>query len=342
ATQQDLPPGAVENVCRQLEEALFLDSPHFQAFMKEVEEEYASSPLRTASCAGSVYPVNVAELTRTLQAMIDHAPLSEAARWDSPGVVRGAIAPHIDYERGHDGYGQTYRELCSIPKPKVVVILGTAHRPLAHRYSLTRKDFETPLGVLPNATAVTERLARSGEADLFEGEIAHLYESSIELQVPFLQHIWGPGISIVPVLCGSLADEIESGFDPCLTAETASFTRVLGEIAREQDGGLFLLASADLSHVGAAFGEERELDGAYLQEVEAVDRAYLSACLAGDAKGSIRELFGHKNRTGICSAACLHALLTALAPCEGRLLGYHQAANREIQNAVTFGAAIYR
>ena len=66
------------------------------------------------------------------------------------------------------------------------MIIGTAHAGLEHVFSVTDKDFETPLGVVAVDRAITDRL-RAAVPDYFSEEVAHLSEHAIEFQLPFLQ-----------------------------------------------------------------------------------------------------------------------------------------------------------
>ena len=62
--------------------------------------------------------------------------------------------------------------------------------------------------------AVVDRLAAAagGRGDL--EDYCHAVEHSIEFQVVFLQHRYGPGVRIVPVLCGPFCDGPRDGRRP--------------------------------------------------------------------------------------------------------------------------------
>ena len=86
------------------------------------------------------------------------------------------------------------------------VIIGTSHHS-THRYTATRKHFQTPLGITPTDHDYLDRLARHYGAGLFEDEwLAHFPEHSIELEVVFLQYLYERirPIRIVPIVVGSL------------------------------------------------------------------------------------------------------------------------------------------
>src|SRR6185312_14050586 len=63
--------------------------------------------------------------------------------------LRGILSPHIDFHRGGPVYTWSYKELVEQSDADTFVILGVAHQYCARRFALTRKDFETPLGLVP-------------------------------------------------------------------------------------------------------------------------------------------------------------------------------------------------
>ncbi len=178
--------------------------------------------------------------------------------------------------------------------------------------------------------------------DLRAGELDHLHEHSIELQVAWLQHLFGAeSFKIVPLLCP----------DPCGLTGTApldgrgvdlrEFARALGALVDEDDADTLLVAAADLSHVGAAFGEERRLDSAYCSEVRELDQRGLACIQNADPEGWLRHFSLRGNPTNVCSAGCIFALATALADAEVTLLGYHQAVDQATQTCVTCSAVAF-
>jgi AmmeMemoRadiSam system protein B len=337
-TGEPAPAEALSHILETLEEALFLESPRFRAHRERVESAFAAETVRESTCAGSVYPAEPAALTAFLERSLRGAPEPETAPPPSAVLPAGVVAPHIDHLRGAPGYGQVYRLLARFPAPDTVVILGTAHRPAPGPFVLTRKAFRTPLGEVANDEEATAALAAALPGDAYAGEFAHGQESSVELQLPFLQHVWGEGVAVAPVLCAPLPEASGTeGDDAARRALAAALRRLLAE----RGPRLLLLASADLSHVGRHFGEPRPLDEALKAETEAVDREYLAACGRGEAAASRAVLEAHGNRTGICSAACLHTLLAALEPRPGLLLGYHQAVSPEMQQLVSYAALVY-
>ena len=94
------------------------------------------------------------------------------------------------------------------------MVLGTSHAGRPDRLGLTRKPFETPLGTARTEVGLVDRLAE-GCGDAVEMEdYCHATEHSIEFQVLCLQHVFGAGVRILPILAGPYAHALLSGTAP--------------------------------------------------------------------------------------------------------------------------------
>lgn len=341
-----LPMETLKTLLDTLDEALFLDNERYRLHHDTLHQTFAAATVRPSTSAGSAYPESPAALHAELDRMLQSAPPPEvegrATNAPRP-APRGAIAPHIDYERGGDSYAQVYRELAAFGRPDAVLVLGTAHAEMRNRFACTRKGFALPGGVLPCAQeAMDQLLTRCAPvADFLVDEFAHRSEHSIELQLPWLRHIWGD-IPILPVLTGSMHDFLQAP-GAFHTAQTDPQIAVFVDAVCALAAGmrLTLLASADLAHIGPRFDDPREVDAGFLQEVADADRAYLDAVIRGDAISGLSSLAAHADAYHVCGAGCIHVLNRILGNVEGRLLGYHQAHSPEMRQAVTYAGILF-
>lgn len=324
-------------IVTRLEESLFLDGPVFEAHCRRLLEQYRSAPARMVCDPRSLGLGGGAEA-------VFGPVLAEASPAAGDGRIVGVIAPHLDYPRGRPCYGRAYAALANQDPPDRVVILGTNHFGLGSASSVvaTGLDFATPLGTTRTDRAFLERIeAHCG--DLRRHEYDHVREHSVELQVCWLQHLFGPdGFTIVPFLCP----------DPCGPTGTAprdghgvdlgDFAHLLGEEIAGDGQRTIIIAGADLSHIGMFFGDNRRVDGAFLAEVQARDQAILRCIERGDA-AAVRECVAKdENPTRVCSTGCMFALMTALPDARANVLGYHQAVTAAMQNCVTCAAVVFR
>jgi len=330
-------------VIRSLDDHLLLDSPRFADRRAEVEAEFRRARARPAFLAGQGYPAEPEALRRqldgyfTVQDGPGETPPSPAA-----AGLAGLVVPHIDFARGGPCYAWGYRELEGAPPADRFLILGTVHAPILRPFALTRKDFETPLGVVETDQEFMDRLlAGAGEGYLGE-EVAHRGEHSIEFQAVFLRHRLPAAhpVRIVPILCGSFHRFVEERRSPGEAPEIEAFVAILREAMATLGGRTVILASADLAHVGPRFGDPRAITPGQLREVGEADREMLAAVEAGDAEAFYRAVSRDGDRRRICGLPPIYTLLRLLPGASGRLLRYSQWADP--QGTVTFAAvALY-
>jgi AmmeMemoRadiSam system protein B len=319
-TGQRLPPGQVESLVQQLDQALFLDSPKFEAAQSDALREYRAGASRLAVLAGQAYPADPAELRAALGAF-DHGESYCAA---TP-MPRGVVSPHIDYHRGGDIYAKTWRQAAgAVRHSDLVVIFGTDHSGSAGQITLTRQSYATPLGILPTATAIVDRLAEAiGAVDAFAEELHHRNEHSIELAAVWVRAMANdPPPDVVPILCGSF-HEFSEGIAEPRTYER--FTRLLASLKDATAGRrVLVVAAADLAHVGPAFGDSRPLKGADKKRLAAADERLLESVRIGDAAGFFDQLRAERDQRKVCGLPPIYLMLRYLGQSDGTIVGYDQ------------------
>ena len=328
---QPLAPEQFDRLLATLDEALLLDNERFAQAYAARQAAYRAAPVRESR---DRYPD-----AHALRSEIEQMLAGGAGACG--GEVRGIIAPHLDYRRGGPCYAQAYGALRQAGPAQRYVILGTNHAGRARSVVATRKDFQTPLGLVTTDRAFIERIEKRLGGPICEDEFDHDVEHSVELQVHVLQVCADQRrFEIVPVLCP----------DPCgPTAQPAGdsrgpdlddFADALGELIAEADRPTVVIAGADLSHVGQRFGDPERLTREFLEQVERRDRVLLSLLEQGKEGEFVEALRVAGNPTRICSAGCVYAALRALPNRACRVLAYHQAADFETQTNVSCVAAV--
>ncbi len=322
-----LGPAELKALLDALSEAGFLEGPGRDAQRIRALKEYRAQPARPPSCAGAVYPADPDELRRTLDELLT-LPAEAPAAPAPPRPVRLLVAPHIDYGRGAAGYAHAYRALGGTDAD-LFVVFGTAHTTPPHLFTLTRLDHDTPLGpVRTDASAVKALVEALGEEELFEDELAHREEHSVELQLVLLAHLVKRPFTVLPVLCSSISADRDPGL------ATAAF---LGALARAVAGRkVCYVAGADLAHVGPMYGDPRPASRRELAALADEDRRTLELFCAGDAAAFHRDAVRHDDRRRICGTAPLYAALRA-SGARPRLLHYEQWTDGI--DSVSFAAA---
>lgn len=324
----------LDTLLKRLDEACFLEGVSFDQHYQKLLEDYRTSGIRTMRDAVEL------GITNGSGDLFDQM-LSEAEKVELTGPIRGLVAPHLDYPRGRCGYAAAYATLRNRPVPQRVIVLGTNHFGRSTSVVTTANDFETPLGRTQTDRSLIDTL-EAGCGSLRQYELDHLREHSIELQIAWLQHLFGASnfqvaAFLCPDPCGPTGTKPHDGDG----VDLQDFAVALREVLDQDTQDTLILAGADLSHVGAAFGDDRELNDEYLAEVRRHDHKALEQLEKHGAE-SLRDCVAEaNNRTNICSVGCIYALSTVLPDAQVTLLKYHQAVDLETQTCVTCAALAF-
>ena len=315
-----------------LDEALLLEGDRFEGHCRRLREDFADAPVRRATSAGGSYPAEAEALRVFLDEILASAELPASTSRD----LRGLIAPHIDHPRGRRSYADAYAALAHAEPADLFVLLGTSHAPTTERFALTRKDFETPLGVARTDVDVVDALLERSSCDLLADEFVHRAEHSIELELVFIQHLCeqaGRAFKIVPILCGSFPDA-----SPDALPGVVEVIDALRDLMNDAGRRVVIVAGADLAHVGPRFGGEQRVTPRMLADLERVDRETLAFVEGGDADGFFAFVMRDENARNICSVASVYLSVKALEPCAPTLLRYEQWSDDDGASCVTFAA----
>lgn len=314
------------SVAETLDKHGFLNSDKFHKIRRKVRNDYASKSLRSAYLAGKSYPADLAELKIFLEGQF----LREGSCGKIPVMsrtkktLRCLIAPHIDLHRGGHSYGWAYSHLSKFQCPETVLIFGVAHAAPPAPFILTRKNFETPFGIIHADLDGIERLTKVCEWDPYEYELSHRTEHSIEFQVLMLSYLFGTRCKIIPVLCGMFGDELHC--DPEQNDDIQKFLDECRMLLEERGDSMLVICGADFAHVGQRFGDPFEIEPEIISNVESRDREDLNYALAGNADAFFKSVMKDDNKRRVCSLNNIYSALKVLPnPKSGELLHYGYA-----------------
>jgi len=181
--------------------------------------------IREPVVAGKFYPESPDELRAMIASFVD----SEAEKEN----VLGLIMPHAGYIYSGAVAGAAISRVKFKP---TFIIIGPNHTGRGSPLSIMSEGkWKTPLGEV-GIDSILARKLLSLSRYLQEDDVAHEYEHSIEVQLPFLQY-FQPDIKIVPIVVAYGEIEIcqELG---------QNIARALRELNQEA----VILASSDMSH----------------------------------------------------------------------------------------------
>ena len=251
------------------------------------------------------------------------------------------ISPHIDPRRGGAAYAHGYAELLTRERPELVVILGTSHFGVGPQlFTATRKDYATPLGVVRTDREFVERLAgRYKDGDLFEQELVHRNEHSIEFQELFLAWALGTiGYQVVPILVGSFHEMILSGETPACDARVGGFLEALRGELEAESRRVLIIAGVDFAHVGKKFGDPFSVDDKVAQWIKQEDLALIENIKRGDPEGFFADVAKDRDARKICGLSPMYTQLELLRDHRARLLMHDIAMEPQTESAVSFAS----
>ena len=152
------------------------------------------SKIRKPAVAGQFYPSSSQELKNRIETLID----KKAEKSD----VIACMLPHAGYMYSGAVAAQTVSRINIKNK---IILLGPNHTGYGRAYSImTDGIWQTPLGEIKiDSNLAKSMLSRSRYLE--EDSLAHTYEHSLEVELPFLQY-FKPDFEIVPIIV--LSEEI--------------------------------------------------------------------------------------------------------------------------------------
>jgi len=150
-------------------------------------------------------------------------------------AIVGLVCPHAGYMYSGPVAAHAYYNLAADGKPDSVVLFGPNHLGRGSALALMRDGvWRTPLGDVEIDT-VTANLILKESSIIDVDDSAHAYEHSIEVQLPFLQYLYGSAFKFVPI---------------CFLMQDLESSREVGRaVAKALSGknGL-VIASTDMTH----------------------------------------------------------------------------------------------
>jgi AmmeMemoRadiSam system protein B len=251
--------------------------------------------MRPPAVAGSWYPAAEAPLRATVISYL-------AKVEDTPtGDIVAIITPHAGLRYSGAVAAHAYRAVTGRAYD-VAVLVGPSHHVGFDGVAIyPRGAFDTPLGPVPVAAGVADRLMSA--PCIRTHPTAHVREHAIEMQLPFLRHVL-PDTPIVPLVIGYQERETILALAEVLAGALAGLTPLI-------------VASTDLSHY---FDAERaaSFDGVVIDHVARFDPDGL---LAEFERYPTHE----RGRCVACGGGAAVAVMKAaatLGACEARTLCY--------------------
>lgn len=236
-----------------------------------------NSNVRPPAVAGSFYPASkdrlLGEIRRCFQDKIIGPGISILGNSWRPQTeklgnrIECFIVPHAGYAYSGPVAAHSYalanQNLISKHESFVAIILGPNHQGVGSGIALSPNDeWETPLGKVNVEKLLSKEIADTSEI-IDVNSLSHLYEHSIEVQLPFLQALTSVrGFSFVPI-CLMLQDRHSS-------EDVAEALFKVTQSENHASKSFLVLGSSDLTHYelqSKANAQDKKL----IDRIEALD-----------------------------------------------------------------------
>jgi AmmeMemoRadiSam system protein B len=244
--------------------------------------------IRQPAVADQFYDGNPTRLHYELGKLIDHIKEARSAK--------AIVAPHAGYMYSGAVAGGAYAQ---VDVPETVVILGPSHTGVGSPAAvMTKGAWSMPMGAVPISENLAAQMVEFSDY-LEDDALAHTYEHSLEVQIPFLQYRQ-PNLSIVPVCLKNLP------FSVC--KEIGS---TIAEVVKQAGKPVLLVASTDMTHY-----ESQE-------QAQSKDRLAIDKILALDPQGLLETVRGHNiSMCGVIPTTVTLVASLALGASSAKLIRY--------------------
>ena len=215
--------------------------------------------LRQPAVAGAFYPGNPEILKKTIEeCFLDDAGVGEIPQlktFEGTDYPINIMVPHAGYQYSGAIASHGYCKLVQNGFPEVFIILSPNHTGYGSEVSVFNEgEWITPLGSVGVDGEFADTII--SHSDMASADfLAHKYEHSIEVQLPFLQY-FSNDFKIVPITMGSQS-----------FLASSDLAKAIFEAGNELNKSYAVIASTDLSHFNNQ-EKANTVDGYVLEDID--------------------------------------------------------------------------
>lgn len=289
--------------------------------------------LRPPTVAGQFYPGTAEALKKQIISVFK----SKLGPKKLPGKaghnrIIAAVVPHAGYQYSGPAAAHFYKMLAESARPDVFVIIGTNHTGAGPSVSVYPSgDWDTPLGrASVDGHFVSSLVKNSNFAK--EDESAHRYEHSVEVQLPFLQYLFGH-IKFVPIVMRGLQ----------VMQEAADLSNAIMKTAAEQKKKVVVIASSDFTHFGPSY-MYTPFKSKYKENLYKLDKNMINAIEKLDEVSFLKHIV--KTNATVCGYPAITTAIMfakAMKLKKGKLLKYYTSGDvvKDYTNAVGYASIVF-
>lgn len=248
--------------------------------------------IREPIVADQFYPSDLGHCRSDLSSMLDNVSVEGVQKKQA---IAGLV-PHAGWTYSGSVTAEVFHVLGQSVSPDVVILFGGVHRYKGIKAAMFCSGvWQTPMGRAEIDSRLAERIL--GHTNLIAADpYAHENEHSIEVQLPFVQHVF-PNANILPIMVPASPRSHEVGEAIARTLKVYNYNALI-------------IGTTDLTHYGPHYGFIPQGIGvaANTWAMEVNDRRFIDLVCSLNYKELVGEATQHKNA---CSSGAVAATLAA-------------------------------
>ncbi len=230
--------------------------------------------------AGQFYPGEKKELEKQIEELLSLAKPSEIE-----GEIFGLILPHAGYIFSGSVAAYGYKSILE-KNFKNVILIGDSHCERFEGVSIwERGQWETPLGRIKINEGLAQKILLSSKR-FFVRDSAHLFEHSLEVQIPFLQKVL-KDFQILPIIFGSENEDWQNLAQAILNIFEKGKTLIIASSDLSHYPPYEIAKEADFQTIDAILKVDPEK---FTQKIEELEKKYLEVDTFACAQDSIKTI----------------------------------------------------
>lgn len=266
-----------------------------------------------------------------LRAEIKSCFLSELGPKSLPSNSRhrkifGGVAPHAGYMFSGAGAAHTYKEIAESEDQTTFIIIGPNHNARGGEVTTMREDWETPLGRIETDQKIISKLLSTCRY-IEEDETSYRYEHSVEVQLPYLQFVYGKKFKFVPLLVNT------------------NNTKILEEVGERISAlnKICVIASSDFTHYGPNY-EYTPFMNNIKENLHKLDKEIIKSITELDMEKFTEKI--KKTKATVCGWGAILTTMHAVKKMgskKGELLKYYTSGDvtKDYSNSVGYASIVF-
>lgn len=244
-----------------------------------------------------------------------------------PKKIFGGVAPHAGYMFSGAGAACTYKEIAEADTPTTFIIIGPNHSGRGAEVATMSEDWDTPLGRIESDKELISNMVTTCRS-VEEDKIAYTHEHSVEVQIPYLQFLFGKKIKFAPLLVNT------------------NNTKTLEEIGRciaSINKSACVIASSDFTHHGINYGY-LPFKNNIKENMYKLDKEIIKCITELDTSGFIEKI--KKTKATVCGWGAILTTMHAVKKMgskKGILLKYYTSGDvtKDYSNSVGYASIVF-